>query len=147
MDENNVPSAPEQTLDDNVDNGTDNTETQSNDQSAKPTDQCPTCDVDMLLMAASMAHIGCNALDGNDKANCMAWADQIDPDKFKAAKDIVKEMLRKTGIDGAKRSEKAFNAVIRAGIIDLVAEMLDNDEPVPTGLMGAYKQAINEQGI
>jgi hypothetical protein len=133
-------------VDENVTNDNQNVQSAAPTEQ-KPTEQCPTCDIDMLLIATSTAHIACNALDGNEKAECMAWADGLDPEKFKAAKDIVKETLGKAGLQGVKRGADAYNLVVRAGIVDYVAELLDRDTPVPPDLMNAYKQALNEQGV
>ena len=120
-------------------------EQRSNGQKEEPA--CPTCGFDQIAMAIATAHTACNTLDGDKKSECMAWADDIDPGKFKAAKDIVKETLSRTGLDGVRRGADSYNLAIKAGIIDYVAEMLEKNEKVPDDLVKAYKAAINEQGV
>lgn len=109
---------------------------------------CPTCGLDLFIMALGTAHSSCGVIDDPVKKNeCIQWAESIDPEEFESSVEMVIDTMKRTGLAGPRRSADAFNLIIREAVLRLVPDMIERGEPVPDDMMKAYKQALMEHGV
>lgn len=114
-------------------------------------EDCPLCEARPIAMALGAAHSACAGIqDPTKKSSCMAWADGINPEKIKSAREIWIGLINNAGIDEANLSALAFNQGYKDAIIILVGDRLragETPEQIGIKLMNAYKQALAEKTV
>ena len=103
---------------------------ESQPEAPKEPEKCPECEMivpNLLMMATARA--ACEYIDDQGKkGECINWAEHIDPDKIKNAKDICKDVWRKSGVKGFEGISNAWNNTMREALIEGVDEMYARGE-------------------
>lgn len=112
-------------------------------------EECPLCEARPIAMALGAAHSSCAGIeDPEKKSNCMTWADGINPEEIKSAREIWRGIIRNAGMGEANKSAMAFNAGFKDAVIVEVDERLkegETAEQIGPELMNAYKQILSEK--
>ncbi len=119
----------------------------------EPKKECPTCQVDTLLISFATAHTACEFIKDEDKKNeCMAWAEELDPEEIEDSKKIINGVIDRVGIEGLDKVARSFNLVVKNTVIERVTEKLQRrergeDVEIPKEEMELFKQYTMKHGI